>query len=241
MTGDARVLLAIEASQRVQTVALAFHGGSEQEAVEAERRDIEDLLPAIDRLSRRCGMPPTLIEAVVVDGGPGGFTGLRMAHAAAQAMAMARDVPLVQASAAAVAREFACREGRLDPSQPCWVALACKGQEAWVARLDPATDPDAPLDAGSREADVWHPGEARFLIADEHLPDSWARRRDRLGVQAVSLGLDARALLAVGRRLLDRGRTTPAEAMVPLYPREAEAVRLWRQRHAARTDGTPAS
>lgn len=54
----------------------------------------------------------------------------------------------------------------------------------------------------------------------------------------VPLRVDARAVLEAGRVALAEGRHIPPEALVPAYPREAEAVRLWRLRHGARTDGT---
>jgi tRNA threonylcarbamoyl adenosine modification protein YeaZ len=237
MPGQAMVL-AIEASQRVQSVALGHADWVEQEPVQADRRDVEDLLPAIDRLCRRRQVAPCSLGAVVVDGGPGGFTGLRMAHAAAQAMALALGVPVVQVCAAVVAVEVARREGRLQPEQASWVALACKGEEAWTARVDRRGEPDVAADARSRTVDMWDQAGVECLVADEHLPASWVQACERRGIRRVPLQLDAAGLLRVGMRMLERGRTVRAEALVPLYPREAEAVRLWRERHGAGTDGT---
>jgi len=111
--------------------------------------------------------------------------------------------------------------------------------ETFARAADPRLDMDLPLEAASRRVQAWDPAGARCLIADEYLPTEWARERDRLGMAAIMLQQDARGVLEVGRRLLAKGRVTPPEAMVPLYPREAEAVRLWRLRHGARTDGTP--
>jgi tRNA threonylcarbamoyl adenosine modification protein YeaZ len=230
-------VLAIEASQRVQSVALGHAGWLEQEPIESDRRDREDLLPAIERLCRRRNVRPREIAAVIVDGGPGGFTGLRMAHAAAQAMSVAMGIPVVQACAAVVAREVARRQELLAAGQATWVALACKGEEAWVARVDPVTDPDMALDARSCAAEAWDRAGVDRLIADEHLPASWVRACDRHGIRRLPLGLDAAALLTVGLRMLSQGRVTPPQALVPLYPREAEAVRLWRVRHGGGADG----
>lgn len=231
-------MLAIECSQRQQTVAIAMDARLEQEEVEADRRDVEDLLPAIDRLTRRMGLLPSDIRVVAVDGGPGGFTGLRMAHAVAQSVALAQGAALVQVSAAAVAAEVARREGRLGAGEPCWVALACKAEEAWTARVDPGHDPDLPVGGESRTVTAWQPEGVGTLIADGHLPEAWIEACDRLGIRRIDLQLDAVAVLTVGRRLLAAGVRTPPEAMVPVYPREAEAVRLWRKRVAGVTDGT---
>lgn len=241
MTPPRTAVLAIEASQREQSVAVLHADGVDQEPVRADRRDVEDLLPAIDRLFRRSRISPASLSAVIVDGGPGGFTGLRMAHAAAQAMTLATGVPAVQVPAAVVAAEVARREGRLQAGQATWVALACKGEEAWTARIDPDLEPDAAIDARSRTVDGWDPAEVQSLIADEHLPVTWAEACERRGVSRVPLRLDATGLLAAGLRMLAGGRTVPGRALVPLYPREAEAVRLWRERHGAGADGTPRS
>jgi tRNA threonylcarbamoyladenosine biosynthesis protein TsaB len=52
------------------------------------------LLPAIDRVMRTAGLRPSQLAGVVVGGGPGSFTGLRIAAATAKGMLCALDVPL---------------------------------------------------------------------------------------------------------------------------------------------------
>lgn len=52
-------------------------------------------MPAIDELCRTAGMGPSDLDAVVVDVGPGLFTGLRVGIAAANSIALARRVPVV--------------------------------------------------------------------------------------------------------------------------------------------------
>jgi hypothetical protein len=103
--------------------------------------------------------------------------------------------------------------------------------------VDPVTDPDMALDARSCTVEAWNRAGVDRLIADEHLPASWVRACDRHGIRRLPLGLDAAALLTVGLRMLSQGRITPPQALVPLYPREAEAVRLWRARHGGGADG----
>lgn len=230
------VLLAIEASQRLQSVALGLPDGRvEQEPVDAADRSREDLLPAIERVMRRAGVGAEHLSAVLLNEGPGGFTGLRMAHAAAQAMALAREVAVVQVPGAACARQAAIDAGELGTGDACWVALASKGPETWIALADAAG-----ARAGrSIEVHAWDPSGIDALVSDEHLPDTWRAEATAQGLRMLPLRLAAASVLRAGRPMLESGRTVPPEALVPAYPREAEAVRLWRQRHAARPDGTP--
>ena len=233
---DPAALLAIETSQREQSVAVRREDGSMLlEPVRTGDRTREDLLPAIDRVMQRAGLRPADLRAVLLNAGPGGFTGLRVAHAAAQALAIATGVAVVQVCAARCARQGSVMAGDLDAGLPVWVALASKGTESWLRRVQPQDDSCA---GRSIEAAAWHAEGARHLVCDEHLPCSFADRASALGITRLPLRVDARAVIEAGRADIDLGRCTPPEALVPAYPREAEAVRLWRLRHGARTDGT---
>lgn len=52
------------------------------------------LLPAIDQVVRSAGLSPRDLAGVVIGGGPGSFTGLRIAAATAKGMVQALGVPL---------------------------------------------------------------------------------------------------------------------------------------------------
>ncbi|MFM7810004.1 MAG: tRNA (adenosine(37)-N6)-threonylcarbamoyltransferase complex dimerization subunit type 1 TsaB [Planctomycetota bacterium] len=234
---DQGFVLAIETSQRAQSIAIRTHDAAvHEEVVEADDRTREDLLPAIARRIDRVGCMPEHLRGVMLNAGPGGFTGLRMAHAAAQAIALALQVPVVQVSGAACARAAAILSGDLAPTDACWVALASKGEETWIARADA----QGPVEGRSIEVDAWEPGDCNVLVSDAHLPASWRALAERRGIRQLPLRVHASAVLAAGLPMLERGQCTPPEALVPTYPREAEAVRLWRLRKVARADGTPA-
>lgn len=228
---DRLVSLALETSQRTQSVAIRLAGGEIlQESVDAADRSREDLLPAIERVMARAGLGPERLGAVMLNAGPGGFTGLRVAHAAAQAIAIARSIPVVQVSGADCARASAVLSGDLPDADACWVALASKGLETWIALAAPG----GTAEGRSIEVGSWRPGDCRVLVADEHLPQPWLEAVASHGLRVIALRPEARAVLAAGMPMLQRGAFTPPEALVPAYPREAEAVRLWRQRHGAR-------
>ena len=59
----------------------------------APQRHSEVLMPAIDDLCRYARVPVSAIDGVVVDVGPGLFTGLRVGLATARAIATARNIP----------------------------------------------------------------------------------------------------------------------------------------------------
>jgi len=228
-------VLAIEASQREQSVAVRdAHAVVVVEPVRTGDRTVEDLLPAIDRACARAGVQPHELRAVLLNAGPGGFTGLRVAHAAAQAMAVATGVRVVQVGAAECARTASTLAGELDAAEGAWVCLASKGEETWVAFVDGGGQ----RSGRSMRSNDWAPGDCRTLIADEHLPAEWRARAAELGLRVLPLRVAADAVMQAGLGPLAAGDCTPSEALVPVYPREAEAVRLWRQRHGARAGGT---
>ncbi len=229
------VLLAVEASQREQTVAVQVPGAAVvEETVVTGDRSREDLVPAIDRAMSRAGATAAQLGAVLLNAGPGGFTGLRVAHAAAQAIALATGAKVVQVCAADAARAASVMAGELGADEPAWVALASKGLESWVRLVGPGVhQPGASL-----EAHAWDPGSCLHLICDEHLPQTFRDRACQAGVSLLPLRVRAKAVLQAGVALLSEGACTAPERLVPRYPREAEAVRLWRLRHPARTGGT---
>jgi tRNA threonylcarbamoyladenosine biosynthesis protein TsaB len=88
-------VLAIDSSTRDAYVAVEVDGAAAaEEAVTARANASSALLPAIDRAVRAAGLEPGGVSAVVVGGGPGSFTGLRIAAATAKGIVRALGVPL---------------------------------------------------------------------------------------------------------------------------------------------------
>lgn len=88
-------VLAIDSSARDAYVAVEVDGTlAAEEAVTARANASSALLPAVDRAVRAAGLAPGGISAVVVGGGPGSFTGLRIAAATAKGIVRALGVPL---------------------------------------------------------------------------------------------------------------------------------------------------
>jgi tRNA threonylcarbamoyladenosine biosynthesis protein TsaB len=89
------VYLAIETSTQLGSIAIGHGRAVLAEIVLGLRvKQSEALLPAIEYALESAHLTQTDIARVVVGGGPGSFTGLRVAGATAKAMARALNVPM---------------------------------------------------------------------------------------------------------------------------------------------------
>ena len=89
-------ILAIETSSRVGSMALA--AGDELLAVEEFQRNLRhvaELLPAMERATRKLGWKAADVDEVYVSAGPGSFTGLRIGITVAKTLAQACGVRIV--------------------------------------------------------------------------------------------------------------------------------------------------
>jgi len=91
-------LLAIETATEACSVAL-IHGDELIARSEiAPRRHTELVLPMADQLLAEAGIGRHALDAIAVGRGPGAFTGVRLAIAIAQGIALALDRPVVGVS-----------------------------------------------------------------------------------------------------------------------------------------------
>jgi tRNA threonylcarbamoyladenosine biosynthesis protein TsaB len=111
VSAPAGAVLAIDSSTRAAYVAVEVDGRlAAAETVTARANASSALLPAVDRAVRAAGLAPAEVAAVVVGGGPGSFTGLRIAAATAKGIVRALGVPLY-AYSGLLAAAAAHREG----------------------------------------------------------------------------------------------------------------------------------
>jgi tRNA threonylcarbamoyladenosine biosynthesis protein TsaB len=82
------VAVAFETSTRMPSVAVRAGGEVRVAVLEGDRPHASDLLPALDRLLRELGAPPSSVQAVFVGLGPGSYTGLRVGVATALGLAL---------------------------------------------------------------------------------------------------------------------------------------------------------
>lgn len=233
------IMLALETSQRAASVALRDRAGViHEEALSPRKRHDDDLMPAIDRLFKRIGLSSNDLRdgAVAVSIGPGGFTGLRIAIATAKMLAETLNVRLLAVPSALVAaggrpevRDQRSEVGR----ETLLVALACKGDSFWLTRVGRGGDDGEWSiigEPGIVEAGAFDAVGASSIIADEFFPDAARTRAMAAGVPIIAPVFTAGACLRVGERMLARGETIDPLRLLPLYPRQPEAVTLWETR-----------
>lgn len=103
-------LLAIDTSTEACSVALWLDGDVRQRYIVAPQQHAKLLLSMIDELMAEAQLTPALLEGVVFGQGPGSFTGVRIAAAAAQAIALAVDCGVVGVSTLQALAHRAWRE-----------------------------------------------------------------------------------------------------------------------------------
>lgn len=189
-----------------------------RESLDPSRPHDEQLVPAIDRAVRAAGLRPANLSCVAVSIGPGGFTAVRVAVASAKMIAEVTGARCVGVpSAMVVAR-------RVQATGPFLVALACKGDSFYaVPFASPAALPGPGVIMTARELRA---AGATLLVADSFLPSDARDTAAALGISVQPPVFDALACAECAR---DLPPCDPAE-LVPVYPREPEAVTKWRER-----------
>ena len=90
------LLLAIESSGLVASVALMTEDKLIGEyTTNFKKTHSQTLLPMLDEVVRMTGISLDSVDAIVISGGPGSFTGLRIGSATAKGLGLALDKPIV--------------------------------------------------------------------------------------------------------------------------------------------------
>jgi tRNA threonylcarbamoyladenosine biosynthesis protein TsaB len=218
------IRVAIETATAVGTVALGRGGRVLAEVtLGVQARHAEAMVPALDAALSLAGVERAGIEAVVVGGGPGSFTGVRVAAATAKGMVAVLDRPMVAYSsllalAAGVPADrpvcalFDARRGEVYAG--CW-RVSADGVETVlspmvgpVAAVVEATIAATPLFAGD--------GALRYH-------DSLVARGAR--VSLVPAFPRASVLLWLAEHHPDDGRVEDVAGWEPLYVRGSSAER----------------
>jgi tRNA threonylcarbamoyladenosine biosynthesis protein TsaB len=159
-----------------------------------ERGQAEHLVPMIAAVLEEAGIPATRLDLIAVTTGPGAFTGLRIALAAARGLALASDVPVMGiTSFAAVAAQVpvAERQGRR-----LVVALESKRAEFYLQAFGADGEPVgesalvAPIDCGR-----WL-GDTPLLLAGDAAERLAAVLPERALARASSPGIPDAAVIA---------------------------------------------
>ncbi len=219
--GEAVNILAIETATAACAVAVRTSLGDERAlVVDDERHHTEALAPGIRDLLLASNLSAREIDRVVVDRGPGLFTGLRVGVATAIGFALAAEAELVGVTSLEVLAQGARTAG---VRGTLVAAVDGRRGELFVQTfvLDSQVQPaDGPAVATPSEVvAVWTKrGEAVTFTGD-------GAARYETPFRAVAAGSFFRQRVPSALEALRLGaRREPETSVVPLYLREADAV-----------------
>ena len=221
-------LLAFETATEACSVALWIDGEVRERFELAPRRHAELSLPWAQQLLAEAGIAKSQLDVIAVGRGPGAFTGVRLAIALAQGIALALDKPVLPVSTlAALAMQargehiLAAIDARM--GEVYLGAFARRGDEVVALASEVVVKPDA---ADIPAGDGWHGVGTGFAAGDDALQ---ARLRSRL------VAVDAGALPHAGdvARLaalaFARGEAVAPDRIEPAYLRNNVALTLAEQ------------
>ena len=227
-------LLAFETATEACSVALWVDGDARERFEIAPRRHAELALPWADALLGEAGIAKSQLDAIAVGRGPGAFTGVRLAVAIAQGIALALDRPVVPVSTlAALAMQ--------NDGERVLAAIDARMGEIYLGEF--ARDADGlvvPLRAERlvRPDTVDFPTDARwvgigtgFAAEQEALVRALGSRLLRYEADALPHAADVARLAA---RAFAKGETVAPERLEPAYLRDQVALTLAEQRAARR-------
>lgn len=229
-------LLALETSAAVATVALVIDADTVERSIATPREQTEKMLPLVDELLAAAGLRVADLDAIVFGRGPGSFTGLRVAAALAQGLALASGRPIVAVSSLAAAAQRAYRELGAERSLVCVDARMGEVYSAAFAIEKGPTEERLAQPVGAERLcapeGVTLPQDSRWSGAWCAVGNGWEAYPDALrplldGADAVAAALlpSARDLIPQAVVDLAAGRTLSPAAALPVYLRNESAWR----------------
>lgn len=196
------------------------------------RRHDDALVRLIDSACRSAGVRPRGLGRVAVSAGPGGFSAVRIAIATAQMIAEAGGSACVGVPTDAALTRRAAPPA--DEHAELVVCLGWKRDDAWASRWTPASGGSAAgwtLAAGGAVAPIDELAAAapgRVLVCDHRLAAVLRERSARPADLVIEPPcFDPLAVLEASEAV----EPVDPASLLPIYPREPEAVSKWRRLH----------
>ncbi|MFZ5657685.1 MAG: tRNA (adenosine(37)-N6)-threonylcarbamoyltransferase complex dimerization subunit type 1 TsaB [Pseudomonadota bacterium] len=224
-------LLAFETATEACSVALWIDGEVRERYDVVPRRHAELALPWADALLSEAGVPRRDLDAIAVGRGPGAFTGVRLAIAIAQGVALGLDLPLVPVSTLGA---LALPVARAHPGEPVLAAIDARMGELYVGRYRAEGEdllvlaPEALLapDAVTIEGRGWHGAGTGFAAGGGAFAARLADGLASLDPGALPRAADVARLAAVA---FAHGAVVAPERVEPAYLRNEVALTLVQQ------------
>ncbi len=220
---DAPAVLALETSTEECSAALAAGGRVEACTRTVPRAHTRHILGQVDELLGGAGLTAADLEAVAFGRGPGTFTGVRVATALAQGLAVAHGLALLPVSSLAA---LAWRAWSEQERSPVLVAMDARLEEVYWGLFEGSAEGVVELSPESLST----PGE--LLAQLPSLPGGWQgagsgwvlpemrRAAERSATEPIAeLRPDARSVLALALRDFQAGRVADFEQAQPTYLR----------------------
>ena len=225
-------LLAFETATEACSVAVYVDGEVRERFGLAPRRHAELALPWADEVLAEAGIAKSQLDAVAVGRGPGAFTGVRLAIAIAQGIALALDRPLLAVSTLAAlamradaradgARILAAIDARM--GEVYLGAFERRGEDLFALDTEVVAKPDS---AAIPRGDGWHGVGTGFSAAEGALQQYLQGRLATVDVAALPRAQDVARL---GALAYARGDMIAPERIEPAYLRNNVALTLVEQ------------
>jgi tRNA threonylcarbamoyladenosine biosynthesis protein TsaB len=223
-------ILAVDASTDACSAALLMDGEVHERYEMAPQQHTRLLMPMVHELLAETGNSLKSMDAYAFGQGPGSFTGLRIAIALVQGLAMGTDRPVIGISTLAA---LAQRAIRMDSATQVAAALDARmGQVYWGLFQAGASGYAEPFSAEA----VLDPAQVPRLKAGEWMAvgNGWSSYRESLlqssGLGPTSPDVDARPRAGEIARLaapvLERGGGVPPAVAEPVYLRQQVARKI---------------
>lgn len=220
-------VLAIDTATALCSVALYIDGEIVERAADEPRAHADRVLPFVDELLAESGLRLHDLDGLAFGRGPGGFTGLRVAAAVAQGLALGAALPVAPVSdLAAVAHgAHAARGWRnvlagLDArmGELYYAAYVCEAEEVRLIG-DETLAPPAAVALPAEQGGSWRCAGPGWTVHADALPAAMrARLDDRHDAQPR-----ARSVAVLGAVKLAAGQGIAPEDAVPVYLRDRVA------------------
>ena len=229
-------LLAIDTSTEACSVALSVDGEIRERYEVAPRRHTELVLPWADELLAEAGLAKTQLDAIAVARGPGAFTGVRLAVAIVQGMALALDLPVIPVSTLAA---LALRAPDANDDARILSAIDARMGEVYLgafvrddtALLRAIGDEwmAAPAQANLPAGNAWIGVGTGFAAAEGALKQALGETLVQCDAAALPHAADVARLAALA---WSRGEAIAPDALEPAYLRNKVALTLAEQQKA---------
>lgn len=236
-------LLAFELATEACSVALWVDGEVQERFGIAPRRHAELALPWAEQLLAEAGLKKSQLDAIALGRGPGAFTGVRLAIAIGQGIALALDRPIVpvstlaalaasalpalpegagQATDAPVRRILASIDARM--SEIYIGAFELRGDDLVAIGKEAVVAPDAVQLPGERSD--WHGIGTGFAAGEGALPSRLQARFASIDPAALPHAAVVARLAAIA---FARGGAVAPEQVEPAYLRNQVALTIAEQ------------